>query len=51
MIATITAVITVSRLVGHATFCVSARTCWMNSIGLVLATGTVLLGPQGLRRT
>ena len=38
MITTITPVMTVSRRVGHMTFAVSLRTCWMNSSGDVFAT-------------
>lgn len=38
MITTITPVMIVSRRVGHVTFDVSVRTCWMNSSGDVFAT-------------
>jgi hypothetical protein len=38
MMTTITAVIIVSRDDGHTTFAVSARTCRMNSPGVVFAT-------------
>jgi hypothetical protein len=41
MIITITVVIAVSRPVGHATRAVSARTCRMNSPGLILATAVL----------
>jgi len=37
MMITMTTVMPVSRPVGHETFAVSARTCRMNSPGLVLA--------------
>jgi hypothetical protein len=37
MMSTMTVVIAVSRRVGHVTLAVSARTCWMNSKGPVLA--------------
>jgi hypothetical protein len=38
MITTMIAVIIVSRVVGQTTFAVSARTCRMNSPGVVFAT-------------
>ena len=45
MITTMIAVIIVSRRVGHTTFAVSARTCRMNSPGVVFAT-VVMLSKQ-----